>query len=743
MNSPWLRVEELREECSLYAFSRHLHCPKGTQLLAHLSADSCYKLLVNGQFVVEGPCHGTRYAKMYETIDLTPYLVEGENHLLVQVFHATDGHVISLYRERKAAFWFVGEVAYPDGKTETIHSDTSWEVSRYANRKVYSYPGFIPSVPPSEEVDGEDVLVAVPTSLYHQAPPEQRAFNQFGVRGTYPLTPRPIPHHVKHPQKPMLLVKTDKNGADYDAGQYETAYVHLSVKGKAGTEVRLIYAECKVNIDETGKVSKHLRDDPEGFVQGAYDGGVAKGTYQGGLKDTIRFTEDGTLTFDTFYYRSFRYIRMETTAPVEIQDFSFTPYYYPMGDEGRVTCSDDAYNKMWDISRHTVMCCAHDNYVDCPYYEQQQYDMDSGLQMLFTLRMTGDSALPRKSISDLAASQLPDGMLQANYPSVVVQVIPSFSLYWVLMLREYLRYTGDLPFVRSMMGTMEKVFSAFDNILTEDGLVGTTVYWPFVDWAPEWGDTGVPDGGVTEPLTMYTLLYAATLKAGAEVCESLGRTGLAAEYRARADKANAAANTHCFDANRGLYRNTPYRNAYAQQCVLWAVLSGAVEGEAAREMMEKAMTEDISISTFSMNYYLFRALEKTGLYDKYAPKVFEGWHRMLDWHCTTWCENPDNPRSECHGWSSAPIFELSSAILGVYPTANGMTEITVSPRAHWFDTIDGTVPTPHGLVRVSWAKEGDAKRMVVQNPAPDKIRMFVCTPHGKIEQTTAEGQYTI
>ena len=157
----------------------------------------------------------------------------------MQVFHATDGHVISLYRERKAAFWFVGEVAYPDGKTETIHSDTSWEVSRYANRKVYSYPGFIPSVPPSEEVDGEDVLVAVPTSLYHQAPPEQRAFNQFGVRGTYPLTPRPIPHHVKHPQKPMLLVKTDKNGADYDAGQYETAYVHLSVKGKAGTEVRL------------------------------------------------------------------------------------------------------------------------------------------------------------------------------------------------------------------------------------------------------------------------------------------------------------------------------------------------------------------------------------------------------------------------------------------------------------------------------------------------------------------------
>ena len=137
------------------------------------------------------------------------------------------------------------------------------------------------------------------------------------------------------------------------------------------------------------------------------------------------------------------------------------------------------------------------------------------------------------------------------------------------------------------------------------------------------------------------------------------------------------------------------------------------------------MTESISKSTFSMNHYLFRALEKTGLYDKYAPSVFQGWQDMMALHCTTWCESPDLPRSECHAWSSAPIYELSSAILGVNPTADGMSAISVNPRFGWFEQMQGTVPTPLGEVYVAWNKQEDGYHLTVKNPAPDQIALTV------------------
>ncbi|KAJ6086118.1 hypothetical protein N7486_010399 [Penicillium sp. IBT 16267x] len=45
----------------------------------HVSADSRYRLFVNGQRVSFGPCKSYPERWYYETIDILPYLTEGEN----------------------------------------------------------------------------------------------------------------------------------------------------------------------------------------------------------------------------------------------------------------------------------------------------------------------------------------------------------------------------------------------------------------------------------------------------------------------------------------------------------------------------------------------------------------------------------------------------------------------------------------------------------------------------------------
>ena len=420
----------------------------------------------------------------------------------------------------------------------------------------------------------------------------------------------------------------------------------------------------------------------------------------GGVFDTLVATGEEQ-TFLPFWYRSFRFVRVEFEDPdFKILDFSYANYHYPLDKAGTFACSNPRYNEMWEISRNTVLCCMHEMYVDCPYYEQQQYDMDSALEMLFTMRMSGDLRMPIKSITDFAHSQMADGMLQANYPSVMVQIIPDFTLFWVLMLRDYLRYAGESgdvsARVRSFTGTVDKALESFEPYLTAEGLVGITPYWHFVDWVPGW-HIGVPGGGFSEPITVTSFMYAAALKAAAEICATVGRPGLASDYRARAAVILDNVRKHCYDEEIGLYRNTPSTKEYSQHTTLWAILSGAVTGDEAGALMDRTFDGHVPVSvcSFSMNHYMFRALELSGRYNEYASKQLAGWETMLDLHCTTWCENPDSPRSECHGWSSAPTYEFSAMVLGVYPTENGYKSVRIKPFVDCFDLdwAKGTVPT--------------------------------------------------
>ena len=172
-----------------------------------------------------------------------------------------------------------------------------------------------------------------------------------------------------------------------------------------------------------------------------------------------------------------------------------------------------------------------------------------------------------------------------------------------------------------------------------------------------------------------------------------------------------------------------------------------MSGKEAGELIDRTFDGHVpvAICSFSMSYYMFRALELAGRYDQYAARQLQGWETMLDWHCTTWCENPDSPRSECHGWSSAPIYEFSSMVLGVYPTADGYGSVRVKPHVHSFDLTwaKGTVPTPYGIISVAWEKKDGELVLDVALPQGCSMPCEVILPDGQvIAQTETASRYT-
>lgn len=706
----WITPEQILDRTAFYCFSRSINCSAEAKLHIKISADTRYQLRVNGNYVCEGPCTGDHHYWRYEEVDVpTEYLRAGENVISVRVLFIADESFWPAARKERPVLWFDGTVNDGENSFE-IESDESWNCGIDHGTYLKAAPiklGIAPSMPPCQfvENDGDIRPVAVkkylPIGTEPEAPDsgEPRQYTYYGLKSEYLLEPRSIPLLKPAAPMPFRVVKRGDDYMELDAGVYTTAYPEFVFRGEVGCKIKITYTEAYFTDAET--LQKGDRASTDGVILGAFEEIAFNGKLQ---------------RFEPYWYHAFRYIRLDFPVGTELDPVlqTYRPYFYPLEETGKFVCSDPIKNAMWEVSKNTLLCCTHETFIDCPFYEQCQYDMDSALEMMFMLRLTGDGRMAKKAVLDLARSQQPDGMLCAHYPSTQVQIIPNFSLYWILMLRDYVTYTGDLDFAKEMLPVAEKILNSFDMWRDENGLCKATKFWNYLDWVPKW-KYGVPCGGVNKPSTVTTMLYSAALGAASGLADECGRKWLAEEYSERAEMANDAVNTHCYNKERGMYIDVYGAEPnYSEHTAVWAVLCGAIKGEAAAELVDRVFSDgsDVDHASFSFNYYTFRAIEKAGLYKKYSGKLMRGWEKMLQLNCTTWCEAPVNPRSECHAWSSAPIYEFSAVMLGVQPLTTGYGEVKICPDIDSCDSASGTVPTPMGIISVSWDKAEDGSKLV-------------------------------
>ncbi len=85
--------------------------------------------------------------------------------------------------------------------------------------------------------------------------------------------------------------------------------------------------------------------------------------------------------------RTFRFIVIKASDG-KLAEMPAVPVYrrtgYPLIVESTVDSSTPWVKQLWDICLRTLQNCMLETYIDCPYYEQLQFIMDTRLQMLFT-----------------------------------------------------------------------------------------------------------------------------------------------------------------------------------------------------------------------------------------------------------------------------------------------------------------------------------------------------------------------
>ena len=137
--------------------------------------------------------------------------------------------------------------------------------------------------------------------------------------------------------------------------------------------------------------------------------------------------------------------------------------------------------------------------------------------------------------------------------------------------------------------------------------------------------------------------------------------------------------------------------------------------------------DDIDICSYSMRFYLMRALEMVGMYDR-SEVIWDDWKEMLNQHLTTCPEDSVNMRSDCHGWSALALYEFTRCILGVRPLEPGWTKIGIEPQLLSLSDFSGSVITPKGMVQVSWKHESG--RFTISGQVPDEVPVELHLPDG-------------
>ena len=550
-----------RRQTGRFAYFRcEAEAPEGARLTADISASSRYRLWVNGKPALSGPCKGDERRQYYETVELTDLLVPGRNVFCAQVLY-NDPNTAEIQTDERAAVYGVmgvaaghrlaveGDIFDKDGAAAgTVTTGRAdWRVwldnSFYLKSSdVTCYLGAV-----TEEIDFSKMPAhwkerGYDGSGWTQAEPADtvlptNALFSAGVQPKFRIREREIP---------LLYEKEDSFVRDFsrvdgkaagllekgsitvepgeglelilDAGVLKNGYPRYVFQGGRGGEIAITYFE------KFGGPGCDLRRTD-------YENGEVSG-----LTDTVHLA-GGEICYEPFWVRTFRFVRVRVQAKEEAVTMlapCFRRTGYPLETGSRVRSSAPWVGRLWDICVRTLGNCMLETYMDCPYYEQLQFAMDTRLEALFTYALSNDFRLARKALIDFHYGMQPEGLTAGKYPSAYLQVLSTFSQHYIYMLWEYYWQTGDRETVRICRGDVDRILDYFDGKIGEDGLVGRLEFWEFVDWQPDWAEfAGTPRALRQGPSAIINLMYAYALGCGSSLFAATGRKGLAEEYAGR------------------------------------------------------------------------------------------------------------------------------------------------------------------------------------------------------------------
>lgn len=700
--------------------------------VVHVSADHRYRLFVNGRAVSSGPAAADPSRWNYDTLDLAQWLKAGTNVVAAQVARIESRGGPPRQVSQQLAFIIQGDQSH----TRVLNTDASWRVmpelahTTLTHTRETAGGGYIAGG--TDRIDGRRypwgwTSGAFDDSAWEPATPFGKGNHQ-GLNtwlGTpWLLRPSGIPQMEEREDTPGAVVDA-KGIAEWTPEDLTKRAVTIPARSKAeflidhGTLTMgiptLVLSRGRDAVVRLQYQESLFQPDGKKGNRNEWRGKTMKGIHD-------EFVADGgeRREFAPLWLRVFRFMKVtvETSdEPLVIDALSHRFVAYPFEQKARFTSAEPKLAAIWDASWRTARLCAHETYMDCPYYEQLQYIGDTRIQALISYYVTGDTRLARQAIEAFQASIQPMGLTKSSHPCAGVQIIPPFSLVYVLMLHDALKLTPDTDFLRDKVSGARFILDWFlQRIDPTTGLLGPLPFWNHVDGGtPEFivgSPPGIEEGGSAH----LSLLLALTLDRAAELVALDARPGEAEFYRARAAALKDAARRHCWNAEKGLFAESPRGTLFTTHTNSIAILADAVPGDAQAVARKIVSDRSLAQPTLYFDFYVFEALAHAGVGDLILPRL-DRWTEFLGHGLTTFPEHHVESRSDCHAWSAHPMYGLLAITAGVRSEANTFAAIAIKPSPGALTEFTSEMPHPQGTIGVSYRRSEGAERYEVKVPA--------------------------
>lgn len=636
------------------------------QAVLRLTADSRYRLWVNGTFVGRGPERSWPSSMAVDERLVTNLLQPGRNRIAVQVHSPGHSHFAYLHRGACGLIGWLevdGEVVLTTGQHWKVRRDRSW-LDRVERVSIYGAGVEDRDLRLAEdwveaEASGWDaarIVQGVEGSVWQglrsraTAPPVEEEWTldaPWQVRTGPATSATDDPHRdlrqllarSRPGATPALLPRGTSAVWIFDLGGSRTCLGVADVTAAGGERLLISYAE-KLRDGEV------LLSDPATYCR---------------MRPTDRFTlRPGRQRVEGFTPRGARYLIFAlegggvSPAPRFHVRLPVTPVV-----ERPLTRLDGVLSGVAEICRRTTLACLQDGFVDGVWRESSLWLGDAVAQDR-ALRGISDDPRPLLFAIDMAAEGADtEGLLPSVLPGEVpAYAVTDYNFSWVELLAGCTTHPGiaepEAVWQRHW-GTLVRMLERTALARGPDGLLrnppGRRL---FLDWSPM---------SRTEPNLTLNLRYLHALRLAAGMAETVGRT---ADWTAAAGALAAALQGH--RAADG-WRESPGGEAASQLALAMLILTGMVDGGEAMFLADRIAARSLdlrdeplegqpALASPFMHHYIFLALDQLGRREDIRAIIAARWGRWVREGRPTTPENwsigfPDG--SACHGFSAHPL----------------------------------------------------------------------------------------
>lgn len=447
--------------------------------------------------------------------------------------------------------------------------------------------------------------------------------------------------------------------------------------------------------------------------------GMGSATNDHSLRDyTIELPWLGTVEVGNSGFRYARIDLLDKDVELPIRSVRAIFRYRDIPYLGSFKSDNERLNKIWETGAYTVHLNMQEYLWDGIKRDRLVWLGDVHPEVMTINNVFGDQDVVRKSL-DFGRDTTPlPGWMNG---------MSSYSLWWIITHRDFYLYNGDLEYLKEQHGYLSELIKQITSKIDSNGkekLDGGR----FLDWPTSENPEVIHSG--------LQALMLITMEAGKDISVWLNDKLLE-------DK--------CSEAIKLLNSHKPPSHNNKQAASLLS-LAGMMPTEQASKVILKNGADDFA--TF-YGYYMLEALAKDGKYSEGIDVITDYWGAMLDLGATTFWENfnynerfnavaidqlPDESKfnihsdggdhcyiglraSLCHGWASGPTSWLTNHVLGIHVIEPGCKVLRISPNLGDLNFVEGSFPTPFGIVKVKHIKQADGS-VVSDIDAPEGIRLI-------------------